>query len=114
MSLDFSQYGGPSDEWLEVEKTLPALSFDTSLNPAALQSAVNTERENRSAAGMAQLSAHVHTDDYPVPTRDGASIQARTYLSVKANKSEKLPVLLYFHGGGVIFGTLEILSTYEE
>jgi len=107
MSLDFSQYGGPSDEWLEVEKTLPALSFDTSMDPAALQSAVNTERENRSAAALAQLSAHVHTADYSIPTRDGASIQARTYLSVKANKSEKLPVFLYFHGGGFIFGTLE-------
>jgi acetyl esterase/lipase len=107
MSLDFSQYGGPSEEWLAVEKTLPATTFDTSVNPTALQSAVNTERENRSAAIMPELSAHVHMADYSIPTRDGSSIQARTYLSVKANKSEKLPVYLYFHGGGFIFGSLE-------
>lgn len=104
MALDFSQYGGPSEEWLAVEKTLPALTFDINTDPVALRSAVNTERENRTAAAMAQLSAHVHTKDYSIPTRDGLSIQARTYRSVKKSESEKLPVYLYLHGGGFIFG----------
>jgi acetyl esterase/lipase len=106
MSLDFSQYGGPSEEWLAVEKTLPATIFDVNQDPVTLRNTVNTERENRSAAAMEQLSAHVHMADYSIPTRDGSTIEARTYRSVKKEKSETLPVYLYFHGGGFIFGTL--------
>lgn len=106
MSLDFSQYGGPSKEWLEVEKTLPSLTFDTSADPIALRSAVNTERENRTAAVYPLLSAKVKTTDISIPTRDGSSVETRTYLSLESNKSEKLPVYIYFHGGGFIFGTL--------
>jgi acetyl esterase/lipase len=98
MALDFSEYGGPSEEWLAIEKTLPALTFDINAEPVALRSAVNTERENRTAAAFAQLSAHVQTKDYSIPTRDGSSIEARTYRSVKKAESEKLPVFMYFHG----------------
>ncbi|KAH7087459.1 Alpha/Beta hydrolase protein [Paraphoma chrysanthemicola] len=107
MTLDFSKYGGPSEEWLAVEKTLPALTFDINADPVALRSAVNTERANRTAAVMPELSANVQMTDYSIPTRDGSSIQARTYRSVKTDKSDKLPVYLYFHGGGFIFGNLE-------
>ncbi|CAO2649223.1 Nn.00g066080.m01.CDS01 [Neocucurbitaria sp. VM-36] len=106
MTLDFSQYGGPSEDWLAVQKTLPALTFDVKADPVALRSAVNTERENRAAAAFAELSAQVETTDYSIPTRDGTSIEARTYRSVKKDKSEKLPVYIYFHGGGFLFGTL--------
>lgn len=106
MALDFSQYGGPSDEWLAIEKTLPALTFDTNIDPVVLKNAVNKEREERNAAGMPFLAPHVHTADYTVPTRDGATIEARTYRSVKKDKSEKLPVYIYFHGGGFIFGSI--------
>ncbi|KAH7359695.1 Alpha/Beta hydrolase protein [Pyrenochaeta sp. MPI-SDFR-AT-0127] len=106
MALDFSQYGGPSEEWLAVEKTLPALTFDINADPVALRSAVNSERENRTAAIMAELGAHVHTDNYSIPTRDGSTIEARTYRSVKHATAENLPVYIYFHGGGFIFGSL--------
>ncbi|KAF1933580.1 alpha/beta-hydrolase [Didymella exigua CBS 183.55] len=106
MSLDFSQYGGPSDEWLAIEKTLPATTFDTNIDPIILKNAVNQEREERTAAGMKFLAPHVHTADYSIKTRDGSSIEARTYRSVKKDKSEKLPVFIYFHGGGFIFGSI--------
>lgn len=106
MALDFSQYGGPSEEWLAIEKTLPALTFDTNIDPVILKNAVNKEREERTAAGMKFLAPHVHTADYTIPTRDGSSIEARTYRSIKKDKSEKLPVYIYFHGGGFIFGSI--------
>ena len=106
MALDFSQYGGPSDEWLEVEKALPTLAFDTSMDPIALKNSVNKEREERTAAGMKFLAPHVHMTDYNIPTRDGSTIEARTYRSVKKDKTEKLPVYIYFHGGGFIFGSI--------
>lgn len=106
MALDFSQYGGPSDEWLAIEKTLPATAFDTNIDPVVLKNAVNKEREERTAAGMKFLAPHIHTADYTIPTRDGSSIEARTYRSVKKDKSEKLPIYIYFHGGGFIFGSI--------
>jgi acetyl esterase/lipase len=106
MTLDFSQYGGPSEEWLAVQKTIPAMAWDINADPFALRSAVNTDREKRQAAAAAELSAHVHTVDYSIPTRDGSTIEARSYCSVKKSEDGKLPVYLYFHGGGFIFGTL--------
>lgn len=104
--LDFSQYGGPSEEWLAIEKTLPALTFDTSMDPVALKNAVNKDREERNAAGMTFLAPHIHTTDHTIPTRDGSTIEARVYRSTKASSTESLPVYIYFHGGGFIFGSL--------
>jgi acetyl esterase/lipase len=102
--MDFSQYGGPSDEWLAVEKELPARTFDITMDPIVLRNAVNTEREGRAAEVMLLLVPHVESKDHVIPTRDGSTIEARTYRSVKKDASEKLPVYLYFHGGGFIFG----------
>ncbi|KAH9872946.1 hypothetical protein J1614_005341 [Plenodomus biglobosus] len=104
--LDFSQYGGPSEEWLAIQKTLPATKFDTSADPIVLRATVNKEREERGAEAMKLFAPHVHVKDYKIPTRDGSSIEARTYRSVKKDDSEKLPVYLYFHGGGFIFGSI--------
>ncbi|EFQ90070.1 hypothetical protein CFE70_001522 [Pyrenophora teres f. teres 0-1] len=106
MTLDFSQYGGPSEEWLAVEKTLPASTFDLSMDPVALRTAVNAERESRASEAMKLLAPQVHVKDYTIPTRDGLVIEARTYRSVKKDATEKLPVYMYLHGGGFIFGTL--------
>lgn len=106
MALDFSQYGGPSDEWLAIEKTLQAMTFDLNTDPVALKNAVNKDREERNAAGMLFLVPHIDTTDYTIPTRDGSTIEARTYRSKKKDKSEKLPVYVYFHGGGFIFGSI--------
>jgi acetyl esterase/lipase len=106
MALDFSQYGGPSEEWLAVEKTLPPMAWDINLDPSTLQRAVNKDREERQAPAAKALSEQVQTVDYSIPTRDGSTIEARAYRSIKAIKGEKLPVYLYFHGGGFIFGSL--------
>lgn len=103
--LDFSQYGGASNEWLEVQKTLPAIRFDTSVDPIVLRKTVNDEREARAAEAFKLLAEHVYVKEHSIPTRDGSTIIARTYRSVKKAESEKLPVYLYFHGGGFIFGS---------
>lgn len=106
MALDFSQYGGPSEEWLAVAKTLPPVLYDPTLDPHVIKHAVNSQREIASAAAMKDLLPHVQMADYSIPTRDGSSIEARTYRSIEKDGSEKLPVYLYFHGGGFLFGTL--------
>lgn len=42
-------------------------------------------------------------EDLQVPARDGASLRARLY----ADSHERLPILLYLHGGGFTIGNLE-------
>ena len=86
MALDFSQYGGPSEEWLAVEKTLPARTYDVTMDPHVLREAVNAERESRAAEVMPLLAPHVQVKDYIIPTRDGSTIEARSYRSVKTRQ----------------------------
>ncbi|KAF2128693.1 alpha/beta-hydrolase [Dothidotthia symphoricarpi CBS 119687] len=106
MTLDFSHYGGPSEEWLALAKTLPPMAWDPTLDPKILRDSVNAERDARTASVMKDLLPHVQMTDYTIPTRDGSTIEARSYRSVKKDGAEKLPVYLYFHGGGFIFGSL--------
>ncbi|KAF1957667.1 alpha/beta hydrolase fold-3 domain-containing protein [Byssothecium circinans] len=103
---DFSQYGGPSEDWLAVEKTLPANTFDLSMDPVELRKIVNGTREETSALAMKTLAPQLKIGTYDIPTRDGSAIQARSYRPLAKPDDEKLPVFLYFHGGGFIFGTL--------
>jgi acetyl esterase/lipase len=103
---DFSEYGGPSEEWLNVEKTLPVPFFDFGTDPKGVRSIVNSGREDASAKVMEQLGPHVRMTDHSIPTRDGSTIEARSYRATSKSEDEALPVYLYFHGGGFIFGTL--------
>ena len=103
---DFSSYGGPSAEWLAVEKTLPALTFDLTQDVLTLRHTVNAGREESSAKGMEILGSKVITKDHTIPTRDSSTVEARSYRPISAPADEKLPVYLFFHGGGFLFGTL--------
>jgi acetyl esterase/lipase len=104
---DFSQYNGPSAEWLALEATLPPMSIDINTDPGVFQKASNTLRESISAKAMEILAPKVHTTTYTIPTRDGSTIRVRSYCSVAHSADETLPVYLYFHGGGFITGTLD-------
>ena len=56
-------------------------------------------------AGVLDLPAPAlqRVEDHAVTTRDGAQILARLY----APSAERLPVLLYFHGGGFTIGSVQ-------
>ncbi|KAF2463894.1 uncharacterized protein BDR25DRAFT_297350 [Lindgomyces ingoldianus] len=103
---DFTQYAGPSTEWLEVEKKLLALTFDITQEPLILKHAVNDGREQVASKAMETLASKVHMLNHTIPTRDGSTIEARSYRPASKKISEKLPVYLFFHGGGFLFGTL--------
>ncbi|TBV11412.1 alpha/beta hydrolase [Stutzerimonas kirkiae] len=47
----------------------------------------------------------IEIQSYQVPLRDGGSIEARLYRGVLSEK-ERYPVILYFHGGGYVVGSL--------
>lgn len=101
---DFSSYGGPSDQWLAVQATLPPPRTDQTLEER--QRVTNEGRESLAAEAMKCLGSHVQMTDYAIPTRDGSKIEARTYRPVGADTKAKLPVYIHLHGGGYIFGTL--------
>ena len=54
---------------------------------------------------MEKLGPWVRTRDYSIPTRDGASIDARTYRHLGL-PAEPAPVYMHFHGGGFLYGSL--------
>jgi acetyl esterase len=55
-------------------------------------------------SGMLDIPGHrlARVEEQSIPTRDGAVIAARLY----APAQERLPVLLYFHGGGFTIGSV--------
>ncbi len=55
-------------------------------------------------SGMLDIPGHrlARVEELSIPTRDGAAIAARLY----APAQERLPVLLYFHGGGFTIGSV--------
>ncbi|KFX99607.1 hypothetical protein O988_03752 [Pseudogymnoascus sp. VKM F-3808] len=101
---DFSSYGGPSDEWLAVEATLPLPVANQTVSEMTLKA--NQGREEIACKAMILLSPQVHTRDHSIQTRDGQSLEARSYRPKSVPASELLPVYMHFHGGGFVFGTL--------
>lgn len=55
-------------------------------------------------SGMLDIPGHklARVEELSIPTRDGAAVAARLY----APAQERLPVLLYFHGGGFTIGSV--------
>ncbi|KAK0752622.1 Alpha/Beta hydrolase protein [Schizothecium vesticola] len=100
---DFSAYDGPSAEWLALEPTLPPMPIGLSLEER--RRITNAGREEQAALAMKQLGPWVQTQDFAIPTRDGASIEARTYRHLGL-PAEPAPVYVHFHGGGFLFGSL--------
>ncbi|KAL2818608.1 Alpha/Beta hydrolase protein [Aspergillus granulosus] len=103
--MDFSEYTGPSEEWVALEKTLPAAAPD--LTTEQLKDATNKGREEIAAREMVEqgLNTKVTLHDLTIPTRDGATLEARSYRPAGV-AIKPLPVYIHLHGGGFLFGTL--------
>ena len=101
---DFTQYGEKSQEWSALEKDLPAPPADLSLED--LQRITNETRLNAAREDMQLLAPKLTMADFSIPTRDGATIEARTYRPSSIPSSQKLPIYIHFHGGGFFFGSI--------
>ncbi|CAI4215879.1 unnamed protein product [Parascedosporium putredinis] len=99
-----------SPEWedLAVKVAIPA--FDpTDVNPEQLREATNALRLKLSAEGCASsgFGNDVQSRDYSITTRDHQNIIARVYRPKNQPPDLLLPVYLFFHGGGFLFGGVE-------
>lgn len=103
---DFSRYGDRTDEWRAIEADLPPRPMATHDGFHALQASVNKEREEAAAKAMHEFKDHVTICNHTIPTRDGDTLQARSYRATAVAHNKRLPIYLHFHGGGFLFGSL--------
>lgn len=103
---DYSIYGEPSADWLAFAPNLPAFPADLSLEQ--LVKLTNDGREATSASEMISqgLSTAVKLQDIPIPSRDGSTIEGRSYRPATIPPTQPLPTYINLHGGGFLFGTL--------
>lgn len=101
---DFTKYGIPSKEWLEVQATLPSPAQDQSIEEVKM--ATNRQREAVAEIEMKNLADQVSMQDFSITARDGYELEGRAYRLAATPGDEILPVYLHFHGGGYLFGTL--------
>ena len=102
---DFSSYSDRSDEWLAIEASLPPPPPATR-SLADEKRITNEGREATAAAEMKALAPAVVVRDYPIPTRDGCTIEARSYRPSALDPAVRAPVYLHLHGGGFFYGSL--------
>lgn len=102
---DFSEYGTPSIKWLTQARNVPSFSPQCE-SIVEWRCLFNTQREATTAEEFKPLEPHVRTKDYSVPTRDGSSIEVRSYRPANVDETKVLPVYMHLHGGGFLFGTL--------
>lgn len=101
--MDFSRYGGPSEEWKAVESSIQPLP---PMDLLERKKVTNQGREKVAADEVKELAPHLQIRDHPITTRDGSIIEGRTFKPLDIPADEKLPLYLHFHGGGFLFGTL--------
>lgn len=103
---DFSCYGGSCEEWLALEQTLPPAA-KLEMPSADMIRLANEEREVIARQSMMKLRPQVRIQNYSIPSRDGTSIQLRSYRPVETPEEELTPLYIHFQGGGFMYGTLD-------
>lgn len=104
---DFSEYTGPSAEWLALVPKLGELPKDLSVEQ--LKELINRDRVEAARSEYKDLGGippKFLTKDHTIIARDGTSLEARVYRPFEIPETERLPVYIHLHGGGFLFGTL--------
>ncbi|WYZ44672.1 hypothetical protein EsH8_VII_001108 [Colletotrichum jinshuiense] len=112
---DFSKYSEPVPEWLELLEKNPQAAkhgYDVKLfpdDPIKLRDESNKQRDAMSTKmfHFLGLDKVVRYTDHLIPTRDGQIIYLRAYRPINLPLEEVTPALLYYHGGGMLIGSLD-------
>lgn len=111
--MNFSRYGLPSKEWLAYISSNTAaaqdgLSGNDPLKASEIRQAVNAARESVSSRLIIEsgLAERVERRTFSIAARDGFSISLRWFSPHRdEHESDARKGLLYFHGGGFLFGS---------
>ena len=120
---DYTHYGSAlSPEWTEFAKTYtpPSLPEDVNMAKEIFNDA-RTALFQRVLGPIGAISLHhvplhfsdccsaaVSSEDVSVPTRDGHHIPCRlSFPDVRNSSNHSLPLYIYMHGGGYLFGSVE-------
>lgn len=99
---DFTQYDSQSADYLALAAADAPAPRD--LPPLELRRLANESGERASALAMTTLAPLVSIQHHTITTRDGVHLPARSYHPLAAGPGP-LPVYMYVHGGGFLFGT---------
>lgn len=109
--MDFSRFGHPSQEWITFAEADPAAAQDGFSQNAlaeakALRETSNKTRNAVSAKLVAELGLDKSTTATTVqlPSRGSHTIPLRIYKPHDKASDGPTKTLLYFHGGGYLFG----------
>ena len=113
--MDFSHFGHPTEEWLQFVQKNPKAGHDgfdgNSLASAAqLRHSSNQARKVTGARLLADTKLVEQVDIWTVrvPSRSSShSISLKIYKPKKVANGECQGAILYFHGGGFLFGDEE-------
>jgi acetyl esterase len=89
---------------LELPPEIEKLLADFNQKPAMHQTPISELRKTRLRLGVAEIFPVKNTKDIQIKTREGV-IPARTYHPFET--AVKPSLLVFFHGGGFVFGGLE-------
>jgi acetyl esterase/lipase len=109
--MDFSRYGHASPEWLSFLAANPSAAHEgfSGNEPdqaVALRNKSNEARSQTSARIIAeeQLDRRVEMATVAIPSRQDHVIPLRIYRPKDCPEGGPSGVVLYFHGGGLLFG----------
>jgi acetyl esterase/lipase len=104
------EYQGPNPEWDQLLGSTEIPGFNNKITPLQLRQAANDGRVKASQATLdsSGLREKVTHRDYSILTRDSQNIIGRLYLpKTSPSPPTRLPVFLYFHGGGHLNGNVD-------
>lgn len=109
--MDFSEFGVPSQEWLNFVKTNPLAArdgfVDNEISKAEqLRYSSNKARGSASAKLIAStgVDQRITTTTLQLPSRAGNTVPLRIYTPRKPKAGQITGAVLYFHGGGFLLG----------
>lgn len=110
-AMDFSRFGTPSEEWKAFAEANHAAAADGFSNNEVSEASKLRETSNKTRRAVsAQLITDLGLDKVTaastvhIPTRGSHSIALRVYKPLKGETEGPNRALLYYHGGGFLFG----------